>query len=57
MVTWLYSNGQIEAHDDSGTLLLAIAADLRFAPLVDLINAHPPLGELLLHGYGIEMVS
>lgn len=57
MVTWLYSSGQIEARNDTGTLLLAIPADLTFAPMVDLINANPPLGLLLLRGHGIDTDS
>lgn len=52
MITWFYTRGHIEARNPSGALLLALPSDPALAPLADLLNAAPPIGRLILAGYG-----
>lgn len=52
MTNWIYSNGQLEARNEAGALLLAIPAAPMWAALADLFNANQRLSRLLLAGYG-----
>lgn len=52
MITWFYAHGQIEARNPSGAVLLALHAAPAQAPLADILNAAPPIGRLILAGYG-----
>lgn len=52
MATWSYINGQLEARNMVGTLLLAIPATPMWAFFPDLLNANRALSQLILTGYG-----
>ncbi len=54
MTIWTYTSGHHLATNDAGLQLLAIPAAPVWAPLADLLNANPPLSQILLAGHEIH---